>query len=102
MERAYREDELLDASVIDSEGYIYGKVEKINIKENEITLTVQESKPDVRTVVDIANLESEFLKRVKLTVSENFSDCPPRMFWLRILGRNWGLNLEQLLQKVPM
>ena len=67
MERAYREDELLDSVVIDSEGYIYGKVEKINIKEDEITLLVYETRPDQKTVVNIDTIKEELLKTVKLT-----------------------------------
>ncbi len=67
MERAYREDELLDSIVVDSEGYIYGKVGKINIKEDEIGLLVYETKPDERTVVNIDVVKEELLKRVKLT-----------------------------------
>ncbi|MFB0501686.1 MAG: hypothetical protein ACETVP_04385 [Candidatus Bathyarchaeia archaeon] len=66
MERAYREDELLDSVVVDSEGYIYGKVEKIKIKEDEIGLLVYESKPDERTAIDIGTLKEELLKRTKL------------------------------------
>ena len=66
MERAYREDELLDSVVVDSEGYIYGKVEKIKIKEDEIGLLVYESKPDARTVIDMDTLKEELLKRTKL------------------------------------
>lgn len=67
MERAYREDELLDSIVIDSEGYIYGKVGKIKIEEDEISLLVYETKPDERTVANIDIVKEELLKRVKLT-----------------------------------
>jgi len=69
MERAYREDELLDATVIDSEGYIYGRVGKINVDEDEVTLTIYESKPDTRTMVDIDTLKGELLKNVKMPLS---------------------------------
>ena len=67
MERAYREDELLDSIVIDSEGYIYGKVGKINIKEDEIGLLIYETRPDERTVIDMDTVIKGLLKRVKLT-----------------------------------
>jgi len=67
MERAYREDELFGSTVIDSEGYIYGKVGKIKIEENSISLLVYETKPDERTVVNIGALKKELLKRTKLT-----------------------------------
>lgn len=65
MERAYREDELLDATIIDSEGYVYGKVGKINITEDEIILLAYEEKPDVKTVADINSLRETLLKEVK-------------------------------------
>jgi len=97
MERAYREDELIEASVIDSEGYIYGKVEKINIKENEIILIVHESKPDVKTVVDVGALESEFLKRVKLTFGERIQRLPPTDVLAKNIRKELGLGLEETL-----
>ncbi len=46
MERAYREDELLDSVVVDSEGYIYGRIGKIDIKEDEVSLLIYEARPD--------------------------------------------------------
>jgi len=67
MERAYREDELLGATIIDSEGYVYGKVEKIDINEDEVNLLATEEKPDVKTVADVPSLKEELLRGVKLT-----------------------------------
>jgi len=67
MERAYRADELVDALVIDSEGYIYGKVGKIAINENEILLFADEDKPDEKTIADVASLKRSFLGEVKKT-----------------------------------
>jgi len=97
MERAYREDELIDAYVIDSEGYIYGKVGKIDIEENEITLTVNESKPDVRTVVDIGALESEFLKRVRMTFSERLQKLSLTDVLAKNIRKELGLGQEETL-----
>lgn len=67
LERAYREDELLDAAIIDSEGYVYGRVEKINVTEDDIVLLAYESKPDVKTVPDITHLKEELLRGVETT-----------------------------------
>jgi len=99
MERAYREDELIEASVIDSEGYIYGKVEKINIEENGITLKVHETKPDMKTVVDISTLESEFLKKVKMTLTEKLQRLPPTDILAKNIRKELGLGLEQPLNE---
>ncbi|MFQ5621642.1 MAG: hypothetical protein ACE5FT_07450 [Candidatus Nanoarchaeia archaeon] len=84
MERAYREDELLDSIVIDSEGYIYGKIGKINIKEDEIDLLVYETKPDERTVVNIDAVKEELLKKAKLTFTAKLQ----RLSRSEVLTRN--------------
>lgn len=84
MERAYREDELLDSIVLDSEGYIYGKVGKIDIKEDEISLLVYETKPDERTAVDIDFVREELLKGVKLPFTARLQ----RLSRSEVLARN--------------
>lgn len=99
MERAYREDELIEASVIDSEGYIYGKVENISVKEDEITLTIYESKPDVKTVVDIGALEGDFLKRVKMTTSEKLQRLSSTDVLAKNIRKELGLGLEETLNE---
>jgi len=68
MKLAYREDELLDALIIDSEGYVYGKVERVNIKEDEVTLLAYEDMPDEKTSIDVASLKEELLKGTKKTL----------------------------------
>ncbi len=97
MERAYREDELLDSIVVDSEGYIYGKVGKINIKGDEIDLLVYETKPDKRTVANTEAVKEELLKRVKLT----FATKLQRLSHLEVLAQNvqkeFGLKSEEPL-----
>jgi len=97
MERAYREDELLDSVVIDSEGYIYGKVGKIIVKEDEICLSIYETKPDERTVVDVDALKEELLKRVKLTFTAKLQ----RLLSFEVLTQNirkeFGLKPEEPL-----
>ena len=69
MERAYREDELLDSIVIDSEGYIYGMIGEVEVKEKEVDLLVYETKPDEKTVIDIGTLKQKLLERVDLPLS---------------------------------
>ena len=97
MERAYREDELLDSIVIDSEGYIYGNVGKINIEEDEIGLLIYETKPDKRTVVNMEAVKEELLKGVKLTFTAKLQ----RLSLPEVLARNireeCGLKLEEPL-----
>jgi len=97
VERAYREDELLDALVIDSEGYVYGKVGKIKISEDEVLLLVNEYKPDVKTVVDVASLKEELLKGAK----KNFGSRLRRMTLSDILAKDvrkdLGLGLDDQL-----
>jgi sporulation protein YlmC with PRC-barrel domain len=69
MERAYREDELLDSIVIDSEGYIYGMIGEVEVKEKEVDLLVYETKPDEKTAIDIDALKQKLLERVDLPLS---------------------------------
>lgn len=97
MERAYREDELLDASIIDSEGYVYGKVEKVNIKEDEIVLLVYEGKPDVKTVADMPNLKEELLKVVKKTFGSKFRRINPSEVLAASVKKELGLGLDDQL-----
>ncbi len=97
MERAFREDELLDSTVIDSEGYIYGKVGKINIKEDEIGLLVYEAKPDERTEVDMETVKEELFKRVKLTFTARLQRLPPHEVLAQNVKREIGLEPEETL-----
>ena len=97
MERAYREDELLDSIVVDSEGYIYGKVGKINIKEDEIGLLVYETKPDERTVIDIDTVKEELLKRAKLTFTAKLQRLSLPRVLLQNIQKEFGLKPEEPL-----
>ena len=95
MDRAYREDELLDATVIDSEGYIYGKIEKIDVGEKEITLVVYESKPDIKTMVDIEALKLELLKNVRVTFGAKIQSLTPMMILVGNIRKELGLKSEE-------
>ena len=97
MERAYREDELLDSIVIDSEGYIYGKVEKINIEEDKIGLLIYETKPDQRTVVDTDAVKGELLKRVRLTFTAKLQRLSRPEALAQNIRKEFGLKLEEPL-----
>lgn len=97
MERAYREDELLDSIVVDSDGYIYGKVEKINIKEDKIDLLVYETKPDERTVVNIEAVKEELLKRVKLTITTKLQRLSHHEVLAQNVQKEFGLKPEEPL-----
>jgi len=97
MERAYREDELLDSIVTDSEGYIYGKVGKINIKEDEIGLLVYEAKPDERTAVDIEAVKQELLKRVSLPFTAKLQRLSHHEVLAQNVQKESGLKPEEPL-----
>ena len=97
MERAYREDELLDSVTVDSEGYIYGKVGKISIKENEASLLVYEARPDEKTVVDVEAIKEELLKRSKPTFSAKLQKLPPKEVLAENLRKELGLKPDALL-----
>jgi len=97
MEPAYREDELLDSIVIDSEGYIYGKVGKIIVKEDEICFSIYETKPDERTVVDIDTLQEELLKRVKLSFTAKLQKLSRFEILSQNIRKEFGLKSEEPL-----
>jgi len=97
MERAFREDELLDSIVIDSEGYIYGKVDKINIKEDEIGFLVYETRPDERTVVNTEAVKEELLKRVKLTIATKLQRLSHYEALAQNVQKEFGLKHEESL-----
>lgn len=99
MERAYREDELIDALVIDSEGYIYGNVGKINVDEETIILTVNESKPDVKTVVDFAVLEAEFLKNMKTPLVNRLQKLSPAEMLQNTIRKELQIKFEETLSE---
>lgn len=97
MERAYREDELQEAMIIDSEGYIYGNVEKVDIDEDEIVLRAYESKPDVKTVVDPNNLKTELLNNVKITLTTKLQRLSPTDILTKNIKEELGLRLDEPL-----
>lgn len=97
MERAYREDELLDASIIDSEGYVYGKVDKIKIDENDIILLAYEGKPDVKTVADIDNLKLELLKGVRASFGSRLHRVAPSEILEENIRKELRLSLDEQL-----
>jgi len=97
MERAYREDELLDATIIDSEGYVYGKVEKISITEDEIVLLAYEEKPDVKTMVDTSNLKETLLKDVRTSLGLKLRGVTPNDTLTENIRKELGLRLDERL-----
>ena len=97
MERAYREDELLDATIIDSEGYVYGKVEKISITEDEIVLLAYEEKPDVKTMVDTSNLKETLLKDVRTSLGLKLRGVTPNDTLTENIRKELGLRPDERL-----
>jgi len=97
MERAYREDELSDSLVIDSEGYIYGKAGKINIKEDEIEIIVYETKPDEKTAVDVEALIEELQKSVKPSFFARIRRLSPNQVLIQNVRSEFGLIPEEPL-----
>ncbi len=97
MESAYREDELLDSIVIDSEGYIYGRVGKVIVKEDEICFSVYETKPDEKTVVDVDTLKEELLKRVNLTFTAKLQKLSHFDVLSQNIRKEFGLKPEESL-----
>jgi len=97
MERAYREDELVDATIVDSEGYIYGKVERINIGENEIVVLAYEGKPDVKTVTDIVTLKSDLLKGVRMPFGSKMRRMTPEDMLSESIRKDLGLSIDERL-----
>lgn len=97
MERAYREDELVDATIIDSEGYIYGKLEKINIDDDGVICLAYEAKPDVRTVADVNSLKDQFLRNVKTSVGFRFRRLAPQDIMEDNIRKELGLALNEQL-----
>jgi len=97
MERAYREDELVGATIIDSEGYVYGTVEKINVTEDQIILLAQEDKPDVKTVADIPSLKEGLLKDVKMTLSLKLHRITPEEILAKNIRKELGIGLDEQL-----
>jgi sporulation protein YlmC with PRC-barrel domain len=94
MERAYREDELVDSLVVDSEGYIYGRIGKIDIKEDEVSLLIYESRPDEKTVTNVQAIKEELLKRVKLNISAKFQKLSPNEILTENIRRELRLNAD--------
>lgn len=99
MERAYREDELLEATVIDSEGYIYGKVQKIEVEEEKINLVVYESKPDTKTTVDVDSVKLELLKNVRLPLGAKIQGLRPMEILIENIKKELGIKPEETIVK---
>ena len=97
MERAYREDELIGAAIIDSEGYIYGKVEKITINEDEIVVLACEGKPDVKTVADVSSLKESLLKNVKTDFGVRLRRVNLEEVLDQNIRKEFGLGLDEQL-----
>lgn len=97
MERAYREDELVGATIIDSEGYVYGTVEKINVTEDQIILLAQEDKPDVKTVADVTSLKEGLLKDVKMTLGLKLRRIAPEEILAKNIRKELGIGLDEQL-----
>jgi len=97
MERAYREDELLESMIIDSEGYIYGKVDKINIDEGKIVLVAYESKPDVKMEADVDSLKKELLKNVQITFNARLHRLAPAEILAKNIQTELKLGIEEPL-----
>ncbi len=95
MERAYREDELQEATIIDSEGYIYGKVEKVDIEEDKIVLRAYESRPDVKTVVDLNGLKTELLNNVEVTLTTKLQRLSPADLLTKNIKKELGLGFNE-------
>lgn len=97
MERAYREDELLDATIIDSEGYVYGKVDRISITDDEIILLAYEGKPDVKTVVDTSSLKEALLRETKTSLGLKLRGIAPNDILAESIRKELGLGLDEKL-----
>jgi len=97
MEHAYREDELQGAMIIDSEGYVYGKVEKVNIDEDEIVLLACEDKPDVKTVANMTSLKETLQRGVRTTLGSRLRRIAPEKILSKRIRKEFGLsNNEEL------
>jgi sporulation protein YlmC with PRC-barrel domain len=98
MERAYREDEIVDSTVVDSEGYIYGRIGKIDVKEDAVTLLVYETKPDERTVLNIEVIKEELLKKVRLNLSAKVQKLSPNEILNANIRKELGLKNDAPLK----
>jgi sporulation protein YlmC with PRC-barrel domain len=98
MERAYREDEIIDSMVVDSEGYIYGRIGKIDVKEDAVTLLVYETKPDERTVLNIEVIKEELLKKVRLNLSAKVQKLSPNEILNANIRKELGLKNDAPLK----
>jgi sporulation protein YlmC with PRC-barrel domain len=92
MERAYREDELVDSLVVDSEGYIYGRIGKIDIKGDEVSLLIYENRPHEKTITNVQAIKEELLKRVRLNFSARFQKLSPNEILIQNIRRELGLK----------
>ncbi len=95
MERAYREDELLEATIIDSEGYIYGKVQRIEVAEDKVNLVVYESKPDTRTTANVDALKIELLKNTRLPFGAKMQGLRPMEVLVENIRKELGFKSEE-------
>jgi sporulation protein YlmC with PRC-barrel domain len=98
MERAYREDEIIDSMVVDSEGYIYGRIGKIDVKEDAVTLLVYETRPDERTVLNIEVIKEELLRKVRLNLSAKVQKLSPNEILNANIRKELGLKNDAPLK----
>jgi sporulation protein YlmC with PRC-barrel domain len=98
MERAYREDEIVDSTVVDSEGYIYGRIGKIDVKEDAVTLLVYETRPDERTVLNIEVIKEELLRKVRLNLSAKVQKLSPSEILNANIRKELGLKNDAPLK----
>jgi sporulation protein YlmC with PRC-barrel domain len=98
MERAYREDEIIDSTVVDSEGYIYGRIGKIDVKEDAVTLLVYETRPDERTVLNIEVIKEELLRKVRLNLSAKVQKLSPNEILNANIRKELGLKNDAPLK----
>lgn len=98
MERAYREDEIVDSTVVDSEGYIYGRIGKIDVKEDAVTLLVYETRPDERTVLNIEVIKEELLRKVRLNLSAKVQKLSPNEILNANIRKELGLKNDAPLK----
>ncbi len=98
MERAYKEEELVDGVVIDSEGYIYGKVDGINVEEDKVVFLVYESKPDSKELPDIEALKDDLAERVKTSFTDRMRGVSQRELLEKRIREELDLNSDEALK----
>jgi len=67
-------EELVDALVVDSEGYIYGYVDSVTVKEGKFALKVYIKKATTQSVADVEALKTVLLGTVKKMIGKPTMD----------------------------